>query len=51
MIGSSNDEVVFKLDSSGNETVLFSFKGSRGDGAFPTQVYSSTRQATFMRAK
>jgi uncharacterized repeat protein (TIGR03803 family) len=27
---------VFKLDSSGNETVLYSFTGSPSDGSFPS---------------
>jgi uncharacterized repeat protein (TIGR03803 family) len=33
--GASNAGTVFKLDSSGNETVLYSFTGSGGDGAGP----------------
>jgi uncharacterized repeat protein (TIGR03803 family) len=33
--GASNDGTVFKLDTSGQETVLYSFTGTGGDGAHP----------------
>jgi len=34
--GSANVGVIFRLDSSGNETILHSFAGAPSDGAFPT---------------
>lgn len=37
--GTDNDGVVFKIDSSGNETVLYSFQGvAVGDGAYPYEA-------------
>jgi uncharacterized repeat protein (TIGR03803 family) len=46
-IGGSGYGTVFKLDSKGKLTLLYSFAGMP-DGAFPREVWSWTRMATFM---
>ena len=33
--GANGEGSVFKIDSAGNETILYSFTGTNGDGAFP----------------
>ena len=44
--GASGFGTVFKIDTKGNETVLYSFRGG-SDGEYPPPFWSGTRRATF----
>ena len=43
--GASGDGTVFELDTAGKETVLYSFTGTGGDGAYPSGLVRLVRDA------